>query len=88
MVTSTTPDRIEGEGSNAFEVGEWVTNNVGHLMGYWPRRDAKFREGPPKATWRYTAQELLDMGLKGVYLDEDVPEGIKSRELLQRPRPK
>jgi hypothetical protein len=73
---------------NPTEKGEWVANNPDSIMSYWPRRDAALREGTPNATFRYTVQELLDMNFVGIYLDEDIPEGLLSREILDKPRRK
>ena len=66
--------------------GDWITNNAGHIAGYWPRRDALIVEGPPRATHKYTVEELQGQKIVGLYLDEDIPQGIKSRELLKIPK--
>lgn len=69
---------------NPGKKGDWVTNFPRSLKGYWPRRDAKLVEGPPKATFAHTVEELQGRKLIGIYLDEDIPAGIKSRDLLSK----
>lgn len=66
--------------------GDWVTSMPGSLKAYWPRRDTKFTEGPPKATNHYSVGELSAMRIVGIYLDEDIEEGLVSRPLLKRPQ--
>lgn len=63
--------------------GEWLTNHPRTYRGWFPRRDAKMVDGPPKATDKYTVDELLAMKQVGVYLDEDIEDGIKSRKLIR-----
>lgn len=72
--------------NDARQQGEWVTNVVLSLDTHWPRRDARLREGPPMATADYTREELASRNIRGAYLDEEVPEGIKSRPIILRPK--
>ena len=48
----------------------WVTNNPKTIKSLWPRRSGvEYLQGPPKATFKYTAEELAKTGLVGVYVD-------------------
>lgn len=71
--------------NDATKRGDWVTNIKGDMRGYWPRRDARYSEGPPMATDTYTREELEGRKIRGLYLDEDIPEGVKSRPIIARP---
>ena len=62
--------------------GTWLTNHPRTYRGWFPRRDALMYDGPPKATEAYTSEELAEKRIVGVYLNEDVPEGIKDRPML------
>lgn len=62
--------------------GEWLTNTPRSIKGFWPRRDAKLSEGLPQATETFTQEQLMERKIVGVYLDEDIDEGIKSRKLI------
>lgn len=78
--------------------GDWVTNFPRSLKAMWPRRDAKLIEGPAKLPPPGGREEYLHKGRLfcarefmlrrsyiGVYLDEDIPEGYRSRKILMRP---
>jgi len=65
--------------------GDWVSNAVGSIRSLYPRRKAALVQGPPMATHRYTEAELREKRIIGVYLDEDIPEGYRSRPIIERP---
>ena len=60
----------------------WLTNHPRTYKGWFPRRDVKLKDGPPKATDTYSVEEFEEKRIVGVYLDEDIPEGIKSRPYI------
>ena len=62
--------------------GTWLTNHPRSYRGWFPRRDVKLRDGVPRATDTYFSCELIEKGIVGVYLDEDVPEGIENRPII------
>jgi len=67
----------------ATKKGTWVTNiPKGGLRAQYPRRLAKYKLGEPFATISFSTEELEELGLEGMYLDEDVPEGLKSRPMV------
>jgi hypothetical protein len=70
---------------SAFKKGDWVTNTPRSIKGYWPRRDAVLVEGPPHATDTFTTEQLQEKRIVGIYLDEDIPEGIHSRKIIKHP---
>lgn len=71
--------------NDATKRGEWVTNLGGSEDAHWPRRDARYKEGPPAAYGDRSQSDLAARGIRGLYLDEDIPEGIKSRPIIARP---
>ena len=73
---------------NPTKKGEWVTNVPRSVKGYWPRRDAKYSQGDPKGSDKFPVEKLKELKIVGVYLDEDIPDGIKSRRLLKSPKDK
>jgi len=52
--------------------GDWLTNNPKTIHSWWPRRAVKMKQGPPKATESKSQEDLIKMGLVGIYLDEDL----------------
>lgn len=53
-----------------YEKLTWITNHPKPLKSMWPRRaGVKYIEGFPNPTDRYTVEELLKMGIIGVYVD-------------------
>lgn len=85
-------------GNNPTKKGDWVTNFPRSLKAMWPRRDAKLVEGPavlppaggPKdyqhRSLKCDAREFMQRrNYIGVYLDEDIPEGYRSRKILIHP---
>lgn len=55
-----------------FKRGDWITNHCGSLKSFWPRRNVLYKEGPPKETEKYSVDELINQGIVGIYLEEDV----------------
>ena len=70
----------------ATKKGDWVNNVPRNIRGYWPRRDAEYYQGDPKGSETITVEELKERKIVGVYLNEDIPEGIKSRKLIKSPK--
>ena len=62
--------------------GTWLTNHPRTHRGWFPRRDARMRDGIAKPTEEMSVQDLESRFIVGVYLDEDVPEGIENRPML------
>jgi hypothetical protein len=57
-----------------FKKGDWITNHVGSLKSFWPRRNVLYKEGPPKKSSVFSEEELTRQGILGIYLDEDVED--------------
>lgn len=72
---------------NPTKTGDWVTNHPRTLKAYWPRRQAEYKEGPPKETEVYTQEELSNSNIIGIYLAEDIEDGLKSRPIIQNDKP-
>lgn len=70
---------------NLSNKGDWITNVPKNIKSLWPRRNVKMVQGEPKATETFSVDDLKSRGIVGAYLDEDIPEGIKSRELIWSP---
>jgi hypothetical protein len=48
----------------------WITNHPKPIKGMWPRRfPVEYIEGAPKPTKTYSAEELSQQGLIGVYVN-------------------
>ena len=53
----------------------WITNHPHPIKGMWPRRaGVEYFEGEPKATLKYSAEELQAQGLVGVYVNMTRPD--------------
>ena len=60
--------------------GEWLTNVPRTYKSWHPRRELKLVDGPPKVvSENFDLDYLTSRKIVGVYLDEDVPEGIENR---------
>lgn len=66
----------------------WITNHPKSVKGMWPRRDGvEYVEGEPKATHKYSVDELKEQNLVGVYVNMDAESYFKL-PLIMKPTKK
>lgn len=56
---------------------EWVSNIGEDEFFDLLRKNPRYKIGTPKATTAFTSQQLIDMGLRGLYLPQRDVRGIK-----------
>lgn len=66
-------------------MGDWITN-ISSLKDHWPRRAVRLYEGPPRISDDHNRELIERFELKGVYLDEDLPEPYQSYPLCRNPK--
>ena len=76
---------MENQITGARYKGEWLTNVPRTYKSWNPRRELKLVDGPPKVvSENFDLDYLTSRKIVGVYLDEDVPEGVENRPWITK----